>query len=277
MSKKWAHAETSDEEEEPQQQQVEVAPPAHNTAHATDSAHSQPRPHGQVRSHAFKGMMFGLDYNMKEKDLENFLHSIGIQVRHLDFHMNNGSFTGRAVVTVANDTSMQTLLDMDGGELHGRIVHTKVYEDRQPRDRGGRGGGRDRDTRDSRDTRDRGMDRGDRGAGRGRGERGTGGRGPRDQRDPRDQREGKEPAAAAAAAHQDSAEMMGELRSMRGLIEQRFGALAFMEKLQRHPRQAQLSQRLLDAGFYNFLVPVVQNAEEAQQAVAATRYPPEGM
>jgi len=42
---------------------------------------------------------------------------------------------------------------------------------------------------------------------------------------------------------------MGELRSMRGLIEQRFGALAFMEKLQRQPRQAQLSQRLLDAGF----------------------------
>jgi flagellar biosynthesis protein FlhF len=48
--------------------------------------------------------------------------------------------------------------------------------------------------------------------------------------------------------------MMGELRSMRGLIEQRFGALAFMEKLQRHPRQAQLSQRLLDAGFSPALI-----------------------
>jgi flagellar biosynthesis protein FlhF len=54
------------------------------------------------------------------------------------------------------------------------------------------------------------------------------------------------PAAPQRAEQQ---EMMGELRSMRGLIEQRFGALAFMEKLQRHPRQAQLSQRLLDAGF----------------------------
>lgn len=43
-------------------------------------------------------------------------------------------------------------------------------------------------------------------------------------------------------------EMLSELRSMRGLIEQRFGALAFMEKLQRQPRQAQLSQRLLDIG-----------------------------
>jgi flagellar biosynthesis protein FlhF len=61
-------------------------------------------------------------------------------------------------------------------------------------------------------------------------------------------------ATAAAAAHQDSAEMMGELRSMRGLIEQRFGALAFMEKLQRQPRQAQLSQRLLDAGFSPALI-----------------------
>ena len=43
--------------------------------------------------------------------------------------------------------------------------------------------------------------------------------------------------------------MMSELRSMKGLIEQRFGALAFMEKLQKSPRQAKLSQRLLDVGF----------------------------
>ena len=62
------------------------------------------------------------------------------------------------------------------------------------------------------------------------------------------------PAARAAApapaeSRPDQAAMLNELRSMRGLIEQRFGALAFMEKLQRHPRQAQLTQRLLDAGF----------------------------
>jgi flagellar biosynthesis protein FlhF len=48
--------------------------------------------------------------------------------------------------------------------------------------------------------------------------------------------------------------MMSELRSMRGLIEQRFGALAFMEKLQRQPRQAALSQRLLDCGFSPALI-----------------------
>jgi flagellar biosynthesis protein FlhF len=60
--------------------------------------------------------------------------------------------------------------------------------------------------------------------------------------------------AAPAASRIEQQEMMGELRSMRGLIEQRFGALAFMEKLQRHPRQAQLSQRLLDAGFSPALI-----------------------
>ena len=52
----------------------------------------------------------------------------------------------------------------------------------------------------------------------------------------------------------DRSEMMSELRSMRGLIEQRFGALAFMEKLQRHPRQAHLAQRLLDVGFSPALI-----------------------
>ncbi|MBA4176813.1 MAG: flagellar biosynthesis protein FlhF [Leptothrix sp. (in: Bacteria)] len=59
---------------------------------------------------------------------------------------------------------------------------------------------------------------------------------------------------AAAARGAERTEMMSELRSMRGLIEQRFGALAFMEKLQRHPRQAALAQRLLDAGFSPALI-----------------------
>ena len=48
--------------------------------------------------------------------------------------------------------------------------------------------------------------------------------------------------------------MLTELRSMRGMIEQRFGALAFMEKLQRQPRQALLAQRLLDTGFSPALI-----------------------
>jgi flagellar biosynthesis protein FlhF len=61
-------------------------------------------------------------------------------------------------------------------------------------------------------------------------------------------------AAAALAAHGDQIEMMTELRSMRGLIEQRFSALAFMEKLQRQPRQAHLAQKLLDVGFSPALI-----------------------
>lgn len=36
-------------------------------------------------------------------------------------------------------------------------------------------------------------------------------------------------------------------------------------------------KRLLDAGFYNFLVPFVESAEEAARAVASTRYPPQGV
>lgn len=35
-------------------------------------------------------------------------------------------------------------------------------------------------------------------------------------------------------------------------------------------------KRLLDIGFYNFLIPFVETEEEAVLAVAATRYPPEG-
>jgi flagellar biosynthesis protein FlhF len=61
-----------------------------------------------------------------------------------------------------------------------------------------------------------------------------------------------DPAEPAEQAEQ--AAMMSELRSMRGLIEQRFSALAFMEKLQRQPRQAALSQRLLDGGFSPALI-----------------------
>jgi flagellar biosynthesis protein FlhF len=65
---------------------------------------------------------------------------------------------------------------------------------------------------------------------------------------------------APAAQHapvdlqREQQEMLRELRSVRGLIEQRFGELAFMEKLQRQPRQALLSHRLLECGFSPALV-----------------------
>ncbi len=40
---------------------------------------------------------------------------------------------------------------------------------------------------------------------------------------------------------------------------------------------AVIIKRLLDAGFYNFLVPFIESADDARRAVAATRYPPEGV
>ena len=36
-------------------------------------------------------------------------------------------------------------------------------------------------------------------------------------------------------------------------------------------------KRLLDAGFYNFLVPFVESADDARRAVGATLYPPQGI
>jgi flagellar biosynthesis protein FlhF len=57
-----------------------------------------------------------------------------------------------------------------------------------------------------------------------------------------------------AAARREQQDMMNELRSMKGLIEQRFGALAFIDKLRRSPAQAQLTQRLLDCGFSPALI-----------------------
>jgi flagellar biosynthesis protein FlhF len=41
---------------------------------------------------------------------------------------------------------------------------------------------------------------------------------------------------------------------MKGLIEERFGALAFMEKMQRQPAQARMTQKLLDCGFSPALI-----------------------
>ncbi len=61
-------------------------------------------------------------------------------------------------------------------------------------------------------------------------------------------------AAQAEQVTRSGEAMMAELRSMKGLIEDRFGALAFMEKLQTSPRRAALTQRLLDAGFSPALI-----------------------
>ncbi len=49
-------------------------------------------------------------------------------------------------------------------------------------------------------------------------------------------------------------ELRGELQSVRALIDERFGMLAFMERLQRDPRQAALSQSLFAGGLSPALV-----------------------
>ena len=59
-----------------------------------------------------------------------------------------------------------------------------------------------------------------------------------------------EPALARADQH----DMMSELRAMKGLIEDRFDALAFRDKLQRQPAHARLAQKLLDCGFSPALI-----------------------
>ena len=64
--------------------------------------------------------------------------------------------------------------------------------------------------------------------------------------------EGHSPELAEAL--QERAEMMTELRSMKGLIEERFSTLAFLERMQRHPARATLAQKLLDCGFSPSLV-----------------------
>ena len=63
-----------------------------------------------------------------------------------------------------------------------------------------------------------------------------------------------ESAFDAAATSRDGGDLLAELRAVKGLIEERFGALAFMEKLQRHPAEARLAQKLLDCGFSPMLV-----------------------
>ncbi len=59
---------------------------------------------------------------------------------------------------------------------------------------------------------------------------------------------------AAGPTLRDHEALVAELRQVKGLIEERFGALAFMEKLQRQPAQARLTQKLLDCGFSPALI-----------------------
>jgi flagellar biosynthesis protein FlhF len=62
------------------------------------------------------------------------------------------------------------------------------------------------------------------------------------------------PGDVSQRGRRDQLDMMNELRQVKGLIEERFSSLAFMEKLQRQPVQARLTQKLLELGFSPALV-----------------------
>ena len=60
--------------------------------------------------------------------------------------------------------------------------------------------------------------------------------------------------AEPAGSPRQASDLLNELRSVKGLIEERFGMLAFLERLQRRPAEARLTQKLLDCGFSPVLV-----------------------
>jgi flagellar biosynthesis protein FlhF len=60
--------------------------------------------------------------------------------------------------------------------------------------------------------------------------------------------------APMVEVQQQQGEMIRELRAMKGMIEERFGALAFMDRLQKSPKQAQLIARLIECGFSPALI-----------------------
>jgi 4-hydroxy-2-oxoheptanedioate aldolase len=67
-----------------------------------------------------------------------------------------------------------------------------------------------------------------------------------------------------------------ELSSLHGQLQAMVGGTA--APVVRPPwNDAVVLKRLLDLGVQSFLVPMVQDADEARRAVAATRYPPQGI
>jgi flagellar biosynthesis protein FlhF len=73
-----------------------------------------------------------------------------------------------------------------------------------------------------------------------------------------------EPGFDTEATLRHDGDLLAELRAVKGLIEERFGALAFMEKLQRHPAEARLAQKLLDCGFSPMLVRKMADGFDAE-------------
>ena len=76
--------------------------------------------------------------------------------------------------------------------------------------------------------------------------------------------------APATVNRRDHDEMLGELRSVRSLIEERFGMLAFMDRLGKNPNQVALAQQLFDIGLSPGMVRKLTQAlpETAEDALA---------
>lgn len=67
----------------------------------------------------------------------------------------------------------------------------------------------------------------------------------------------------------DLSELVCQLQAMRGSPTSSVVRPAWNDTV--------LIKRLLDIGFHNFVVPFVESADQARAAVAATRYPPDGI
>ncbi|NBD20211.1 flagellar biosynthesis protein FlhF [Aquabacterium fontiphilum] len=76
-------------------------------------------------------------------------------------------------------------------------------------------------------------------------------------------------ADALRAAQEANAAMLGELRSLRAMMKERFETMAFIEKLGRTPAQATLAQRLLDGGFSAVLIRKMLDAMPAEVSSGA--------
>jgi flagellar biosynthesis protein FlhF len=69
---------------------------------------------------------------------------------------------------------------------------------------------------------------------------------------------------ALRSAQEANATLLGELRSMRALMTERFETMAFLDKLGRTPAQATVAQRLLDGGFSTVLIRKLLDAMPAE-------------
>lgn len=205
---RWAHAETS-EEDEPEivskPSPLTVAAPTAPVAASNDATKpTSPQDARDYLGAGFSGFMSGIKFTVRENELDRYLRDNGCNVKSINYHSDReGRFSGNAVIDFVDEQSMRAFLALNDQTWNGIKLHTKPNSAPRREDRGGRGGRRgdrnDRDFGGRRGDRDRG-DRGDRGDHRGdrgdRGDRDRSERGPADReaRPHRERKEGEEEA-----------------------------------------------------------------------------------